>query len=59
MYPCIFSPGSAGSLAKSMRSDIGESGSESGMDGDNINVVIRLAGVMIMIMVEYHGVYLG
>ena len=38
----ILSPGSAGSLAKSMRSDMGESGSESGgVDGDNINVVIR------------------
>ena len=36
------SPGSAGSLAKSMRSEMGESGSESGgVDGDNINVVIR------------------
>ena len=39
---CISSPGSAGSLAKSMRSEMGESGSESGcVDGDNINVVIR------------------
>ena len=38
-----------------MRSDIGESGSESGMDGDNINVVIRWAGVIIMIMKEHHG----
>ena len=38
----ILSPGSAGSLAKSMRSEMGESGSESGgVDGDNINVVIR------------------
>ena len=38
----VLSPGSAGSLAKSMRSEMGESGSESGgVDGDNINVVIR------------------